>query len=151
MTSRLPGVFVISLSVDCPVCKNLESKGYVDQFLELDTDFVTETVKITIDGVPPPDTPAIFIIDNRYPNFKYFKSVELYEAARVSGRDWLKFASGVRFFNRKVVGEQLVVSQDYVGDWSVDIMKKFCKDSHAQFLQEAQSRDRRPVIRQRYT
>lgn len=150
LPDRLPGVLIIGLMKECKVCKNLENKGYIDSLHALKGTFLVDVLDMEVDGLPPPDTPAIFIIDGKYPNFKYFKDVATYERARTSGRDWLSFASSVRFFNRKISGNELIFSPEYVGEWSVDIMKKFCIESHIQFSQESQMRTGGPRIIPRY-
>lgn len=150
LPERLPGVLIIGLMKDCKVCESLESKGYIDSLHALKGTFLVEVLDMEVDGLPPPGTPAIFIIDGRYPNFKYFKDMATYERAKTSGRNWLSFATSVRFFNRKIDGNDLVFSPDYVGGWTVEIMKRFCIDSSLQLSQESQLRHGGPRITARY-
>ena len=148
---QLPGILIIGLAKDCRICENLEKKGFIDSLHEqLKGRLLADVKDMRVDGLPPPDFPSIFVIDQRYPNFKYFKDIATFEKARTSGRDWLQFASSVRFFNRKISGYELVFSPDYVGEWSVDLMKKFCIDSSIQLSQESQMRAEAPRILARY-
>lgn len=151
-TLPLQGVLVIGLSETCHICKNLEAKGLIEDLLDLEGTFVKRVLTVRVSGLPPPGTPAILIVDTKYPNFKYFKNEEVFERAKTSGPDWYEFIDEVKFFNRKVVGGQLEVTQDYQGAWSMQVFKKFCIDSdNALNGSVGTNSKRRAIIKARYT
>ena len=123
---------MIGLKRDCEVCDDLKNRGIIADIQNLQGTFLTEVLTYTVTGKIGDNVPLIFTIDNKYPNFKYFANEQVLREAEASGKNWKNFLPVVRFFNRKVAGNGLDLSQDYVAAWSVDVIKKFCLDSKIQ-------------------
>ena len=148
----LQGVLVIGLSETCHICRNLEAKGLIEDLLDLEGAFVRRVLTVRVSGLPPPGTPAILVVDTKYPNFKYFRNTEVFERARTSGKNWQDFLPDVRFFNRKLVNHEFEVTRDYAGPFSVEIIKKFCVDSDILLQSSRHAPARRSaIIKARYT
>jgi len=141
------GLLVIVKAKDCGACIRLEEEGFFKSLLHDVDDLDVEDVYIfDIDHRGPmPGYSAIMNIDTYFPNFK-FMFRDTYEKALESGSNWQSVYQDIRFFNRVMNEENILVpSQRYEGGVTFANLKRFCDDSRRSLLEQR----RVPVTAQR--
>src|SRR5437870_1326661 len=132
-----PGCLIVFTSDKCQICNMLDGSGFYDRLdEELELGRITNPKhKNNIKWLQADDNGSssqakIFNLAVGFPSFKYM-TMDTFEKAMNSGNKYEQFINRTCFFNSTYdhIEKKLKPLGKYKGEYSVEIIQKFCDDS----------------------